>query len=141
MAKFKLVVSDPETGKSKSLEVEGAHAQPLVGRSVGETVDGGIAQMPGASLQIAGGSDKDGTPMRPSVHGGVRAFVILSGGVGFHPRQNGERMRKLVRGNTITDDMFQINLKIIEKPKKPSRRTKKTAKTSKELSKPSKGES
>lgn len=128
MAKFKLVVSDPETGKSKSLEVEGAQAQPLVGRRIGETVDGSIVQQPGAIVKITGGSDKDGTPIRPSVHGGVRTSIILSGGVGYHPELEGERKRKLVRGNLITDDIYQINLKVVEKAKKPAKAPRKAAK-------------
>jgi small subunit ribosomal protein S6e len=57
--------------------------------------------------------------MRPSVHGGVRRRVVLSGGVGFKSHAKGERRRKTVRGNVITDEIVQINTKIIEKPKKP----------------------
>jgi small subunit ribosomal protein S6e len=57
-------------------------------------------------------------PMRPSVHGGVRRRVILSGGVGFNPKNSGERRRKTVRGNVITDEIIQINTKVVEKPKK-----------------------
>jgi small subunit ribosomal protein S6e len=65
-----------------------------------------------------GGSDKDGVPMRPSVHGGVRRNVVLSGGVGFNPKNKGERKRKAVRGNVLTDEIVQVNTKIVEKPKK-----------------------
>jgi len=128
MAKFKLVLSDPETGKSKSLEVEGIQAQPLMGQKLGETVDGSVVQMPGAVIKITGGSDKDGTPMRPSVHGGVRASIIFSGGVGYRPKLKGERKRKLVRGNLITDDIYQINLKVVEKAKKPAKAPRRAAK-------------
>jgi small subunit ribosomal protein S6e len=67
-----------------------------------------------------GGSDKDGVPIRPNVHGGVRRNVVLSGGTGFNPQNKGERRRKTVRGNVITDEIVQINTKIIEKPKKPA---------------------
>jgi len=68
-------------------------------------------------VQITGGSDKDGFPMRPNVHGGVRRNVVLSGGVGFNPKNDGERRRKRVRGNIITDEIVQVNMKIVEKPK------------------------
>jgi small subunit ribosomal protein S6e len=57
--------------------------------------------------------------MRPDVHGGVRRNIILSGGVGFNPKSGGERRRKTVRGNVITDEIVQVNTKIVEKPKKP----------------------
>jgi small subunit ribosomal protein S6e len=119
MAKFKVIVSDPETGTSKVFELEEFRATPLIGRKIGEVVDGAIVDLPAHKLQIVGGSDKDGVPMRPSVHGGVRRNVVLSGGVGFNPQNSGERRRKTVRGNVITDEIVQVNTKIVEKPKKP----------------------
>ncbi len=128
MAKFKIIISDPETGTSKTVEIEETRAVPLIGRRMGEIVDGSILELPGHKLQITGGSDKDGFPMRPNVHGGVRRRVILGGGVGFNPEAEGERQRKTVRGNVITDEIVQVNMKIVETPKKPKkpRKTKKT---------------
>ena len=117
MAKFKIVISDPETGKSRSVESEGTRAVPLIGRKLGDVIDGSIVGMSGYKLKITGGSDKDGFPMRPNVHGGVRARVILTEGVGFHPSREGERRRKTLRGKTITEDIIQINTKIVERPK------------------------
>ena len=119
MAKFKIIISDPGNGTSKVVELEESRALPLIGRKIGESVDGAIIDLPSHKVQIMGGSDKDGVPMRPSVHGGVRRNVLLSGGAGFKPESGGQRKRKAVRGNVITDDIVQINLKIIEKPKKP----------------------
>jgi small subunit ribosomal protein S6e len=117
MAKFKVIVSDPETGTSKVVELEEARAAPLIGRKIGEVIDGSIIDQPGHKAQIMGGSDKDGFPMRPSVHGGVRRRIVLSGGVGFTPTNEGMRKRKTIRGNVITDEIVQINIKITEKPK------------------------
>jgi small subunit ribosomal protein S6e len=119
MAKFKVIVSDPETGTSKVVELEEARTVPFIGRRIGETIDGAVVDLPAHKLQIRGGSDKDGVPMRPNVHGGVRRRVVLSGGVGFNATKGGERKRKAVRGNVITDDIVQINMKIVEKPNKP----------------------
>ena len=118
MAKFKVIVSDPATTKSKVVELEGTRAVPLIGKRIGETVDGTILGMSGVKMQITGGSDKDGFPMRPDIHGGVRISVILSKGIGFHPKRQGERQRKAVRGNVITEDIVQVNTKILEKEKK-----------------------
>ena len=118
MAKFKIIVSDPETGTSKIVELEETRAAPLIGRKIGESVDGAVVDLPAHKLRITGGSDRDGVPMRPNVHGGVRRKVVLSGGVGFNPQDKGERRRKTVRGNVITDEIVQINTKITEKPKK-----------------------
>jgi len=116
MAKFKIIVSDPEAGTSKVVELEEARAAPFIGRRVGETIDGSIVDLPAHKVLITGGSDRDGVPVRGNVHGGVRRNVVLSGGAGFTPKKKGERKRKAVRGSTITDEIVQINMKITEKP-------------------------
>jgi len=118
LAKFKVIVSDPEAGSSHIVELEEARAVPLVGRRLGETLDGTVVGLGGHKVKITGGSDRDGFPMRPDIHGGVKTRVILSGGVGYHPKRNGARRRKTLRGNIITEEILQINMKIIEKPKK-----------------------
>ncbi len=119
MAKFKVIVSDPQTGTSKVQELEEARAAPFIGRKIGETMDGAVVDMPATKLQIMGGSDKDGVPIRPNVHGGVRRNVVLSEGVGFKSKRRGGRKRKAVRGNIITDEIVQINMKIVDQPAKP----------------------
>jgi small subunit ribosomal protein S6e len=117
MAKFKIIVSDPETGTSKVVELQEARAAPLIGKRIGEVMDGAVVDLSGHKIQLMGGSDKDGFPMRPSVHGGVRRRIVLSGGVGFNPTTEGMRRRKTIRGNVITDEIVQVNMKIVEKPK------------------------
>jgi small subunit ribosomal protein S6e len=134
MAKFKIIVSDPETGKSQLVEVEESQAVPLIGRKLGEVIDGAAVKLSGYKLKITGGSDKDGFPMRPNIHGGVRVRAILSEGVGFHPSQKGERKRKTLRGNVITESIVQINMKIVEKPKKSKKKGKPKAEKAKEES-------
>jgi small subunit ribosomal protein S6e len=119
MAKFKVIISDPETGTSKAVELEEARATPMIGKRIGEVIDGTIVDFAGHKVQIMGGSDKDGFPMRPSVHGGVRRSIVLSGGVGLNPLNGGMRRRKTIRGNVITDEIVQVNAKIVEKPKQP----------------------
>ena len=124
MAKFKVIVSDPQAGTSKVVELEEARAAPFIGRRVGETMDGSVVDLPAHTVQILGGSDKDGVPMRGNVHGGVRRRVVLSGGAGFSPKKKGERKRKTVRGNIITDEIAQINMKITERPASATKRPK-----------------
>jgi len=118
MAKFKVVVSDPDTGKSSVVEVEESRAVPIIGRRIGETLDGSIVGLSGHKVLITGGSDTAGFPMRPDVHGGVKSRVLLRGGVGYRSKEKGIRRRKTIRGNTITEDIVQINMKIVEKPEK-----------------------
>ena len=120
MAKFKVIVSDPQAGTSKVVEIEEARAAPFIGRRLGEIIDGSAVDLPAHKVQILGGSDKDGVPMLGNVHGGVRRRVVLSGGAGFKATKKGERKRKTVRGNIITDEIVQINMKIVERPAKPA---------------------
>jgi len=112
MAKLKLSVSTPD-GKTQNLEIEGVRAQPLIGKRIGETIEGATIGVQG-KLEITGGSDKDGFPMRKDVHGGIRIGVLMTEGVGFHPQNRGERRRRRVRGNIITEDTAQVNLKALQ---------------------------
>ncbi|NWG11428.1 30S ribosomal protein S6e [Candidatus Bathyarchaeota archaeon] len=135
MAKFKVIVSDPETGTSSVLELEETRATPLIGRKLGEIIDGSVVNLPSHKVQIMGGSDKDGFPMRQNIHGGVRRQVMLSGGVGFKSKSAGERRRKTIRGNVITDEIVQVNMKIVEKPKQPKEAKKEKPKEKKQKAK------
>ena len=40
--------------------------------------------------------------------------ILMSGGVGFKPKVEGQRRRKMIHGNVITDDIVQVNLKSIK---------------------------
>ena len=112
-----LIISDPETGTSQKVELEDARMAPIMGRRIGEVIDGTVADLAGYKIQLTGGTDKDGIPMRPDVHGGVKARIVLSGGVGYKPKNKGERKRVVVRGNTVSADTTFLNFKIVEKPK------------------------
>ena len=109
MAKFKLIVSDPSTGKCSVSEIEGARAQALIGRSLGEVIDGSALGITHGKARISGGCDKNGIPMRSDVHGGAKKYIVLTTGTGFRPTRHGERRRKLIRGRVISDETYQIN--------------------------------
>ncbi len=132
MAKFKVIVSDPEDGKSSVVELEESRAAPFVGRKIGETVDGTVLGLSGHTVIITGGSDKSGFPMRPDVHGGIKRKILLGRGVGFKPSQKSIRRRKTIRGNIITDDIAQINVRIAEKPAKKPKKTEEKSEPAKE---------
>jgi small subunit ribosomal protein S6e len=131
MAKFKIIISDPQTGTSKVVELDEARAVPFIGRKIGEVMDGAVVDLPAQKLQIMGGSDKDGVPMRPSVHGGVRRKVV-----GFNAKKSGERRRKAVRGNIITDEIVQINAKLVDQPAKSKVEKTETPKTEDQVTTP-----
>jgi small subunit ribosomal protein S6e len=110
LAQFKLIISDRK-GKTIAQELKDRGAQPLLGTKVGSIIDSSIVGVVGGKLKITGGSDKSGTPMRADVHGGVKKYVLLSTGVG---NRSEARVRKLVRGNMVTEEIYQINSMLIE---------------------------
>jgi small subunit ribosomal protein S6e len=109
MAAFKIVVSDPKTRKSQVVELKDQQAQALVGLRIGDEVDGSLLGLTG-KVKLTGGSDKAGFPMRPDVSGGVKKYVLMTEGVGFKTGAGGgKKKRKLVRGSTVTEEIYQLN--------------------------------
>ena len=119
MVEFKVVVNDTKTGKSYNVDVSGHHANSLVGKKIGDEVDGIFISLPGYKLKIMGGTDKDGFTMRGDLPGIARRRLLLSEGKGFNPTEKGIRRKKSVRGNTISLDIVQINMKVIKHSSKP----------------------
>lgn len=116
MPKSKLVVSDPETGKSTMSELSDDQFRVFRGLRIGNELDGSAVGVEG-KIKITGGSDSAGFPMRSDVLGGVKKYVLLTRGVGLRDKAEGLKKRKMVRGNVITDDIYQINA-VLVKPKK-----------------------
>jgi len=111
---MKVVISDPKAGKSYQAEIPKDKEGSLAGLKVGDSFDGGIIGAGGYKLQITGGSDKDGIPMRPDVAGGRRIYAILASGAGIRAKEKGERRRKAIRGNVVTAETAQLNTKVVE---------------------------
>lgn len=107
MATFKITISDKK-GKCITRELKEKDANPLLGLQIGTEVDAAIVGQPG-KMKITGGSDKSGVPMRADIHGGARKYILLSKGVGLQDAEKGQRFRKLIRGNIITEEAYQIN--------------------------------
>ncbi len=119
MAVFKFVIADPETRKTYQIEVDQSKALGLIGKKIGDEFNGDIIDLTGYTLKITGGTDKDGFPMHPKVKGMGKKRVLLFSPPCFHPVKEGERRRKTVRGNTISEDIAQINCKIVKKGERP----------------------
>lgn len=115
---FKVVISDPQTGKSYQVEVREPEARKLVGLRIGDSFAGDVVGLPGYELQITGGTDRDGFPMRPDIAGTGRVSVLLASGPGFSPKKGGERRRKRVRGSRISEAIVQVNTKIVKRGEK-----------------------
>lgn len=113
---FKLVVSEGKS--SHQMEVEAALSKKLIGLKIGEEFDASMVGLEGYQLRITGGSDKNGFPMKRDVDGPRRIRSLLTGGVGFKPTRKGQRRRKTIRGNTLSDDIVQVNTVVVKKGKK-----------------------
>lgn len=116
---FKLVISDPETGKAIQYELDDAKTNALVGKVVGEIIEGDLIGLPGYKLKITGGSDTSGFPIRPDVHGSGKKRVLIRGPPGFKPKRVGIARRKTVRGRELGHDISQVNMRIEEKGSTP----------------------
>jgi small subunit ribosomal protein S6e len=120
LATFKLNISDKK-GRTITKEVKEKEAGPFLGLTIGAELDAALVGEAG-KLKITGGSDKSGVPLREDIHGGARKYILLSKGVGLRDAEKGQRIRKLVRGNTVTEEVYQLNcffdgeLKVEEKP-------------------------
>ena len=109
MTNFKLTISDIK-GKSVSKELKDSDANPLLGLQLGNETDATIVGLSG-KLKLTGGSDKSGIPMRDDIHGAARNRVLLARGVGLQDAEAGQRKRKLMRGNTVSEEIYQVNCK------------------------------
>lgn len=109
MATLTVVVADPDSGTTVQQEIDGQDANRFLGRAIGEEVDGDPVGLPGYTLEITGGSDDAGRPMRADVRGPALREVLLTGGTGYQPRREGERRRVTVRGTEISDATVQVN--------------------------------
>ncbi len=113
MVTMRAVISTPD-GKTRQLEVPEDRQNALYGRRIGEVLDGSLLGFANVKLKITGGSDKDGFPMRNDLPGMRRKRILLTSGVGFHPKREGLRKKKNIRGNTIGDDISQVNFVVVE---------------------------
>lgn len=114
MATFKLVISDPKTGKSYQKELQETETEALIGLKMGDKITGETINLTGYEFEITGGSDNCGFPMRNDISGSGRKKIFAVSGVGMRKQRRGQNQRKTVCGNTIHERISQINLKIIK---------------------------
>ena len=110
LTNFKLTISDKK-GKSITRELKDKEGNTFLGLIIGNEIDASIVGFSG-KLKITGGSDKSGVPMRADVHGGSRKYILVTKGTGLQDVEKGERIRKLIRGNTISEEIYQLNCKL-----------------------------
>lgn len=111
---IKIVVSEPKSGKTKQLELNEDQSESLHSKKIGEKLDGATVGLDGYELEIRGGSDDSGFPMRKDADGNLRRKILAVSGVGLKSRGKGIRTRKSVAGNTIGEKTAQVNLKVLK---------------------------
>lgn len=119
---FKINVSD-KSGKTYKLETE---APALVDKELHSKIQGADVSpdFEGYELEITGASDKSGFTAMKDVEGMGRKRVLLSYGKGMHKKPKGDkkknsqakglRLRKNVRGKVISENISQINMKVLK---------------------------
>ncbi len=116
MVEMRLVVS--HKGKTHQVTLTEEQSRKLRGLKIGDSFKGDDFGLPGYELQVRGGTDKDGFPMRADLQGAVRKRLLLASGPGYKPREKGVRRRKMIRGNTVDLDIAQLNVAVIKAGKK-----------------------
>ncbi len=111
---MRIVISDPKTGKSYQAEVPSDREFEVSGKKIGEVIDGSVVGAAGYRLELTGGSDGSGFPMRRDIRAPGRKKVLITEGVGFHTKRKGERKRRHVLGDTYSAEAAQINTKVVE---------------------------
>ncbi len=110
MVETKIVVNDPKTGKSYQKILE---ENPFINNRVKDKVEGNTVGLEGYSLEIRGGSDKSGCPIRYDLNGFGKRKALLTKGPCIKNKIRGLKKRKTVVGNLINQDIVQVNLKIL----------------------------
>lgn len=119
MAELRVNIGDSKSKKTYVKKLEDASS--LVGKKIGDKIDGESVGLPsGYELQITGGSDQCGFPMRKDVTGEQRKKILIVGGVGLrNTKRKGKRVRKSVAGNTVHATTSQLNTKVVQWGKEP----------------------
>ncbi len=93
----------------------------LSGLKIGDKVKGEDINLKFSSyeFEITGLSDTSGFPSRKEIEGIARKRILLKKGIGMREKGKGLIRRKSIRGNTISMDIAQINLKTIKEGKEP----------------------
>jgi small subunit ribosomal protein S6e len=118
MANFKVVISDPKTKKAYQKEMDQG-ASGILQKRIGEKLRGDSMGLTGYELQVTGGSDRQGFPMRKDIEGIARKKILITVGTGFRTKVRGKRKRKSIRGNTVSTNISQVNVKVIGYGSKP----------------------
>jgi len=111
---MQLIISDTKTGKSYKVDMQKDKEHEIIGKKIGDVIELGFLGAGGYKVELTGGSDGSGFPMRKDIRGPNRVEVLITKGVGFRVKEKGERRRKSLRGNTFSAEIVQVNSKVLE---------------------------
>ena len=118
MAEFQVVVGDPDTGNSYQFTVEGKEANRLIGKEIGDEVEGKLIGLDGYTLLLTGGSDIIGRQLNKEIKGSAPRKILITDKSGHkNSLLSGERKRIIVRGREISEQTSQINTVVSSKGK------------------------
>ena len=125
---FKIDIGDPNSKKTFHIETE---SDLFIGKKIGDHISGNVIKeisgLKDFKFIITGATDNAGFPALAFVEGPSRKKVLLTRGKGLRRVRKrkklkkpvkGLRLRKTIHGNTITEDIAQINLKVIKQGSK-----------------------
>ena len=113
---FKLVINNKERAYSKELNEQ--ESSDFLGKKIKEKVSGNSFGFKGYEFEIMGGSDRQGFPMRFDLPGSARKRILLAKGPCVKIKRKGMRKRKTVRGRVISEEIKQINIKVLKEGEK-----------------------
>lgn len=102
-----------KSGKTYQIEIPEGKKHALIGKRIGDRIDGDFLGLKKYVLEIRGGSDSSGFPMHPQ-YTGEKFGALLTYGIGMRERRKGLRKRKTIRGNVISEDIAQINFAVVK---------------------------
>ncbi len=106
-------------GKTAKIELAKEKEAAIIGKKIGDEVEGNEIGFGGYVFKLTGGSDASGFPMREGVHGTKKAALLLKGGVGYNPKRKGEMQRKTIRGEVYSEDIVQVNMVVVKEGPEP----------------------
>lgn len=110
---MRIVISEA-SGKSYQAELPKDREAGIAGMKIGDKLDGNLVGAAGYTLELTGGSDGSGFPMRRDVQGSAKKLSLIDDGVGFNAGRKGERRRRHVRGNAYSAEIVQVNAKVVQ---------------------------
>lgn len=119
MVELRICVGDVKKAKTYQKVLNEKEADVLKGLKIGDKIKGDNIGMGGYELEITGGSNDSGFPMRKGIESSGRVKIYAEGGVGIRKSKKGMISRKSVAGAVVDAKTTQLNLKVLTYGKKP----------------------